>query len=148
MSRIYIHIAIVLGFLITTAILISVVKNLFSKADDKARLDRQMALENAGMRLSFPVHQYGDWADQIQDAIARGSAVQDDPAKAVAVLKRPVNELDILELISAYGVRKDIVFGFNDGDKNLPQLIADELDTEETEEVNANYRQKGIQYQF
>lgn len=148
MSRIYFHIAISLGFFIIIVILISVVKKWFNKADEKARLERQKQLEDVGMRLSFPINQYQDWADQIELALAKFSEVQDDPEKAISVLKKPLNELDALQLIAAYGVRKDIVFGFNDGDKNLPQLLASELEAEELEEINANYRQKGIQYQY
>ena len=100
------------------------------------------------MRLSFPINQYEDWASQIELALARFSDIQDDPEQAISVLKRPLNELDVLQLITAYGTRPDIVFGINDGDKNLPQLLASEFEPEEMEEVTANYRQKAIQYQF
>ncbi|MEL7534697.1 MAG: hypothetical protein AAFN10_25540, partial [Bacteroidota bacterium] len=108
MSRIYLHTAIILGFLIIIVVLASVVKKWFSKADEKARLDRQKQLEDVGMSLSFPLNQYEDWADQIELALAKFSDIQDDPEKAVSVLKKAMNELDALQLITAYGTRPDI----------------------------------------
>lgn len=149
MKNIYLHIAISLVLLAVLIGLISVVKNWFEGDTEEATEDRFKELKKAGGSLSYPLNQYADWADQIQEALAQGSDLEDDEEVAIQILSDYMNnELDVLQLIRAYGKRKDISFGFSVGDKRLPTLIKDELDPSEIAEINQLYLSQSINYKF
>lgn len=122
---------------------------LFSTTDQQQKdndLDQAIADEqNAGNSLTFTLARYDVFADTLEEATdASGS----DEAAVFNVFSQMQNNADILQLIKAYGLRYNFVFGIPIGKLSLPQLIVSELPESEREELNTILQAKQITIKF
>ncbi len=104
-------------------------------------------LQDKGIKLSYPEAQYKTWANSLKVA-ADGCGTSNQVWKNIfAALK---TELDVYQLISAFGIQKIDDCGWGSGDSNytLGQMLADELGDDELVEVNAMLTSKKINFQF
>lgn len=143
------------------------IKNARNKRDAKktqSEVKSELAqLQQQGIKKSYPDSQYNAWADKIEkqfDGIdwKQNWFDKDVPiigqwsgsGKSVAeIFKQLKNNVDLLALVAAYGVRTYDQAGVFTGDftGNLYQAIQDELDKGEIDALNALLKKKGITYQ-
>lgn len=97
-----------------------------------------------GERLTFPKSQYLTWADQIEEAMQYMGTYPDTIADIISNCK---NNLDVLELVKAFGTR-DIYFFGGANSYTLPQALRDELSEGWMKEINEGLASKGITYRF
>jgi hypothetical protein len=150
----------------------------WSQADAKKSQDSREAvresekektrLQNSGIRPSFTKTQYQSWANAIQQAfegcdfsgeITWGS---DSPLgvasfwsssgyKVASILNQLKNNLDYLELTTAWGIRSYDACGFWTGDikdVDFPKAVQTELTAREINNLNQILTKKGISYKL
>jgi hypothetical protein len=119
------------------------------------------ALEQTGMKPSYPDSQYKAWGDAIQKQFdgcdfSFGNFVLPNifasysGYKVYQILDKLKNNLDFLKLSSAYGVRTYDQCGWGTGNftGSLASAISDELTESEVTELNKLLAKKGITYRF
>lgn len=117
------------------------------------------ALEQTGLRGSFPKSQYDAWASQLHTQFGGCdfSATFYSGALPFAsnsfillakIIKQIKNDVDWLSIVSSYGVRTHDQCGIGTGDftGDLYAAIADELTAIETAELNKLLQERKISY--
>lgn len=98
-----------------------------------------------------PTKSPGEWviiADQIYQDL-KFSRVSDDREDAGVQVTRVKNNADFKLLYKAFGKRQEYTFGIpTGGEKDLGAFIVSNMPREKIEIINANYRRKGIKFQF
>jgi hypothetical protein len=106
----------------------------------------EKTLQSQGVRYSFLQSQYNSFADKIFSAL-KGATEDEDMIMTVMASMR--NDLDVLALIKAYGVRDASFWGWEKANYDLITAINAYMSTSEVETyVNAPLRANGITYQF
>lgn len=107
----------------------------------------QSEADNAGA-TTIPKSNLALIAQTIYEQL-RYSSWADDKDGAILQLKKMGNTADILNLIVAFGTRQNYWFGIPWGDKQtLPEFVNVNLDQDDINDINDNYKKKGINYQF
>lgn len=126
------------------------IKNTKSLKDSKAVLASTNSeinkLKSSGMAQSYPDAQYKIWADAAYSCYAGWGTCTGD-----TIFVNLKNDLDVLKLIEAFGVRTIPSGTFNpapDFVGSLPAVLRDELSGSEVESINKILSKKGIKYQF
>lgn len=94
-----------------------------------------------------------DWylstsANAIYDDL-RYSAVSDEKADAIRILKTMKNDGDILRVVQYFGKRQEYFFGIPvEGKKDLRQFVSSNLTIGEIQSINDNYKSKGMKFRF
>lgn len=149
----------------------SILRRLKAEKDkkDSKELVKDVELEkrkliNSGMRASYTATQYKTWANSIQqafdgcDASAEFTWGANSPLGTVSVwsgsgykvaniFNQLKNNLDFLELLSAWGIRTYDACGYFTGDVedvDLIRAITDELSSREISNLNKILAKKGI----
>jgi hypothetical protein len=98
-----------------------------------------------------PTKSPGEWviiADQIYQDL-KFSRISDNRADAGYQVARVKNTADFKLLYKAFGSRQEYAFGIpTGGKKDLAQFIVDNLERDQINIINKNYRLKGIKFQF
>lgn len=127
-----------------------------NRQPDVRKRDLNQAIKEAegtGLRLSYSPLFYEQAASVIYDAF-RSNFASDNDDNAIRKLKRMQNDLDILELVKAYGYRQHYyldlgILKFEDGPRrNLFQSVVEELSLSELATVNNDYKAKGMTFRF
>lgn len=108
------------------------------------RLDER-AFEKTGITLTYPVSNYVQFADSLYAARSGNKVLGTDEDAIYAVIEKMKNDLDVLNLIQAFGSRRK---SFSWEDANLGGFLADELNEKEIEKVNSMLASKNIKYRF
>lgn len=101
--------------------------------------------ENSAFQLSYPLSNYNIMADQLQAAMFDIGTNEDI---IYIIFKKLKNPKDLLQLIKSFGIRPYYVFGWNQGNYNLGQWLAEELNISEIEKINSILRASNINYSF
>lgn len=116
--------------------------NLFRKKAQEVEIsNEQQQYQQAGETLTYPKSNYKAFADQIYNAM---NYMGTDTGEVERVFGKMENNLDVLELNKAWGVRDVYFWGFAYS-YTLPQAVADEMDTTQ---INTILSSKGIDYQY
>ena len=103
------------------------------------------------IRLQTPTKSVGEWtiiANRIYEAL-RYSGLSDDKDDAIYQLARAKNDADIATLYKSFGKRQEYLFGVPyAGLQDLVSFIKSNLDGNQINTVNDNYRRKGIKFRF
>lgn len=106
-----------------------------------------------GQKPTYQPTDYLQYAESIHDAIK--VCAGDDYSNAENILKKMKNNLDVVMLIKAYGVRTLYCFGIPTSDKGLFSAIRSELGAEwggitsyRIDRINSDWKKKGITYQI
>jgi len=103
------------------------------------------------IRLQTPTKSVGEWtiiANRIYEAL-RYSGLSDDKDDAIYQLARAKNDADIATLYKSFGKRQEYLFGVPyAGLQDLVSFIKSNLDGDQINTVNDNYRRKGIKFRF
>lgn len=106
---------------------------------------------NDAIRLQTPTKPIGEWtiiANRIYEAL-RYSGISDDKDDAIYQLARAKNDADIATLYKSFGKRQEYLFGVPYGGlKDLVNFVKSNLDSDQINTVNDNYRRKGIKFRF
>jgi len=98
-----------------------------------------------------PTKSPGEWviiADQIYQDL-KFSRISDNRADAGYQVARVKNNADFKLLYKAFGTRQEYAFGIpTGGKKDLSAFIVDNLERDQINIINKNYRLKGIKFQF
>ena len=98
-----------------------------------------------------PTKSPGEWviiADQIYQDL-KFSRISDNRADAGYQVSRVKNNADFKLLYKAFGNRQEYTFGIPaGGTKDLAGFIVDNLERDQINIINKNYRVKGIKFQF
>jgi hypothetical protein len=94
----------------------------------------------------------GQWklvADSIYNSM-KFSATSDNKENIERQLKTVQNDLDLLLLTQAYGVRQHYFFGIPDGNETtlIGQIGTGELSNKRIKSINEYYASKGIKFRF
>ncbi len=105
------------------------------------------AMIKNGVKPSYPDSQYAGWSAKLADAFSGCGTTY---GSILSVMMNMKNRVDVLKLISIYGIRKYDACGLGNGDNeySLPRAMESELDTEEMNQVNLILAGKGINYKF
>ena len=105
-------------------------------------------LENQGMKLTYPKSQYKAWADALENEFSGCDPFNKSRHLIFEITDKIKNDLDFLELQTAFNIRKYDQCGWGAGDitANLPKAINDELNAAEIEVANNRLKSKGIKY--
>lgn len=154
------------GAAIVGLVAISVMRKVRGAAD-LAKAKRQLrsastdlkALEQTGLRGSFPKSQYDAWASQLATQFGGCDAsatfystslpfASDSFILLAKIVKQMKNDADWLMLVTSYGVKTYDQCGIGNGDftGDLYAAIADELTTKETAELNKLLQERKISY--
>lgn len=87
-------------------------------------------------QISYPQSYYGIWAGEIYQALDKWN---DDEDAVYNVIRKLKTKDDVLQLITAFGVKDDMT---------LSQWIIDQLNSEERAVMNRLLTDKNINYQF
>lgn len=102
--------------------------------------------QQLGYKESFPDIAYMNFADRLYQAMRYSGT---DEKTIYNVFDQMKNDLDVLKLTQAYGVRQLYVFGLPDGNpKNLAESLASELSAREISSLNAILRKNQIKISF
>jgi len=103
------------------------------------------------IRLQTPTKSVGEWtiiANRIYEAL-RYSGLSDDKDDAIYQLARAKNDADIATLYKSFGKRQEYLFGVPyAGLQDLVNFVKSNLDSDQINTVNDNYRRKGIKFRF
>jgi hypothetical protein len=107
-----------------------------------------------GQKQSFADSQYNSYANDIYEGMRY--AVGDNYDNVERILLLMNNDLDVAKLIKSFGVRQDYAFGIPTGNaKDLITFVNSELGEDylgltryRVNNINANWKKKGIKYQF
>ena len=103
------------------------------------------------IRLQTPTKSVGEWtiiANRIYEAL-RYSGLSDDKDDAIYQLARAKNDADIATLYKSFGKRQEYLFGVPyAGLQDLVSFVKSNLDSDQINTVNDNYRRKGIKFRF
>lgn len=106
---------------------------------------------NDAIRLQTPTKSVGEWtiiANRIYEAL-RYSGLSDDKDDAIYQLARAKNDADIATLYKSFGKRQEYLFGVPyAGLQDLVNFVKSNLDSDQINTVNDNYRRKGIKFRF
>lgn len=106
---------------------------------------------NDAIRLQTPSKSVGEWtiiANRIYEAL-RYSGLSDDKDDAIYQLARAKNDADIATLYKSFGKRQEYLFGVPyAGLQDLVNFVKSNLDSDQINTVNDNYRRKGIKFRF
>lgn len=107
----------------------------------------ESALKSEGQKLSYPLTNYQNFADKIYQAGMNWSITEGftDEEAMYDVFRQMKNDLDIVQLFKAFGMRR-AEFSFQD--VNLGGFLQSELDPDEIQVVNKILTSKGIKYRF
>ncbi|MCE5295091.1 MAG: hypothetical protein LLF94_10840 [Chlamydiales bacterium] len=154
------------GAVVVGLIGISVVRKLRG-VSDIAKAKRQLrntnndlkALEQTGLRGSFPKSQYSAWASQLHTQFggcdfsatfysSRLPFASSSFIMLANIVKQLKNDVDWLSLVSEYGVKTYDQCGIGTGDftGDLYAAISDELTAQETAELNKLLQERKISY--
>lgn len=118
------------------------------KAQEAAASDVK-AYVSAATAAQTPTKSRGEWA-LIADTIyndLKYSRIDDDHGDAIYQLARCKNDADVATLIDIFGKRQEYLFGIPVGDEMaLPTFVRGNLNTNEINVVNDNYKRKGIRW--
>lgn len=102
----------------------------------------QLKDEIKNNNLSYPLSQYGTWADMLESAMFRPGT---DEKAIYQVFRKMNNADDVKQLIISFGSRRqELTFGGS----TLPQWLTAELDASEMQELNNILIQRNINYSF
>ena len=120
-----------------------------SKKTIKDVIEEADELKKQGMQSTRSLGQWKLVADSIYNSM-KFSATSDNKENIERQLKMVQNDLDLLLLTQAYGVRQHYVFALPDGDKTtlIGQIGTGELSDKRIKSINANYAAKGIKFRF
>jgi hypothetical protein len=106
---------------------------------------------NDAIRLQTPTKSVGEWtiiANRIYEAL-RYSGLSDDKDDAIYQLARAKNDADIATLYKSFGKRQEYLFGVPyAGLQDLVNFVKSNLDSDQINTLNDNYRRKGIKFRF
>lgn len=120
-----------------------------SKETIKEVVEEADNLKQQGVKPSRTLGQWKLVADSIYNSM-KFSAASDNKENIERQLKTVQNDLDLLLLTQAYGIRQHYFFGIPDGEKTtlIGQIGTGELSDERIKRINANYASKGIKFRF
>ncbi len=120
-----------------------------SKETIKKAAEEADNLKKQGVKSSRTLGQWELVADSIYNSM-KFSAVSDNKENIERQLKTVQNDLDLLLLTQAYGIRQHYFFGVPDGEKTtlIGQIGTGELSNSRLQSINNNYAQKGIKFRF
>lgn len=101
--------------------------------------------EQAGAQPTYSNSVYMAMADSLQAAMFDAGT---DEGRIFGVIEKMKSKIDILKLISAFGIRTYRVFGWSQGEYNLGQWFTEELSASELSTVNGILATNKIPYQF
>lgn len=110
--------------------------------------------EKAGQKLSYTLTSYNQLADQIFGAWYSNNSWnpwnQTNGDLIISVMKKMKNDLDVIQLIKAFGKRRQpLAFvSLMSGDVELGQWLGLALEPEEMDAINRDFSNKGIRFQF
>lgn len=106
---------------------------------------------NDAIRLQTPTKSVGEWtiiANRIYEAL-RYSGLSDDKDDAIYQLARAKNDADLATLYKSFGKRQEYLFGVPyAGLQDLVNFVKSNLDSDQINTLNDNYRRKGIKFRF
>lgn len=106
---------------------------------------------NDAIRLQTPSKSVGEWtiiANRIYEAL-RYSGLSDDKDDAIYQLARAKNDADIATLYKSFGKRQEYLFGVPYASlQDLVNFVKSNLDSDQINTLNDNYRRKGIKFRF
>jgi hypothetical protein len=124
-----------------------------TKEQKKQEQEREEALKkqrNKILSIQNPTKLPGEWA-MIANTIwedLHHSAKDDNKADAVYQIKRVKNDADFILLNELFGNRQEWFFGIPTGKKTFMPYINSNLSNKQLNEINDNYKQKGIRFRF
>lgn len=121
-------------------------KSLKDAKEKNQLLSDEKGLQNIGMKYSYMTSQYNTFADKVFSALKGAS---EDETMIKYVMSNMKNDLDVLALIKAYGIRDASYWGWESANYDLVTAINAYLESDEVETyVNAPLRSNGVKYQF
>jgi ribosomal protein S13 len=138
------------------AAVIKILQNLgIFKSKEQRELDKRIqqqinAQKKAILNVQQPTKLPGEWAiiaNTIWEDLHH-SAADDNKADAVYQIKRVKNDADFVLLNEAFGNRQEWFFGIPTGKKTFMPYINSNLSNKQLNEINDNYKQKGIRFRF
>ena len=140
-----------LGFGLLTGGGILLLASLFpsrEKREEKHVDDFQKQAEEQGQVASYADLVYDGLAEAFHEAV--GGFTFNDEHKAVEILSRMKNDLDIAKLIRAHGKRdyQTNVFGFGASSRSLQAAVQAEISPERLARVNEDYRFNGLKHRW
>ena len=106
--------------------------------------DEQASFQQSGEKLSYPPSNYKQFADQLEQAMQYTGTYFN---VIFDVMKQMKNNLDVIQLVKAFGTREIYFWGFT-YKFTLPEALRDELDPSDVAKINALFKSKKIQYRF
>jgi hypothetical protein len=88
--------------------------------------------------LSYPISQYDEWANALHTAMYSYGTDEQAIYRIMGYMK---NNTDVLQLIKAYGVKKENTIGIS-GEGTLSEWLTNELDSTEIGIVNSTLASK------
>lgn len=131
------------------ALIRSLKKSPEEKRQDRIKEDIKEAEKT--QKLSYPLSSYQGFADKIFSGWSTNynpfDRLNEEPI--YEVFKAMKNDLDVLELIKAFGKRREptAIIGLLNN-VALPEWLAVGMDTDEIDQVNSILASKGIKYRF
>lgn len=119
------------------------------KREDRIKKDEEAAAKT--QTLSYPLSSYQGFADKIFTGWSTNynpfDRLNEEPI--YEVFKAMKNDLDVLELIKAFGKRREptAIIGLLNN-VALPEWLSIGMDTDEIDQVNSILASKGIKYRF
>jgi ribosomal protein S13 len=141
---------------IGVAAVIKILQNLgIFKSKEQRELDKRIqqqinSQKKAILNVQRPTKLPGEWAiiaNTIWEDLHH-SAADDNKADAVYQIKRVKNDADFVLLNEAFGNRQEWFFGIPTGKKTFIPYINSNLSNKQLNEINDNYKQKGIRFRF
>ena len=140
---IVILVAIIIGYKFLKGKLQNLVSNIDNKIQGSIDKD-EMEQRYPGQSKHYTKSEYYSMANQLYYAMY-GAGTDEDQIKSV--MKKMQSDLDVLELINAFGTKTGKYFSSFSG--GLSEWLHDELSTSDLETyVNAPLRSNGVSYQF
>jgi hypothetical protein len=102
-------------------------------------------LQNQGLKLSYQLSIYKQWADGLESAM---KDLGTDNDYIYSIFQKMKNPLDLAQLLKEFGRRPYYFFGLKQGDWSLSQWINNEMSQRERNKINTALSENGIQPLF
>lgn len=148
---------IIIAVVVLVFLIIYWIRNASKKgaATQQFNKDYDILTTQSGQKATYLSTNYTQFADKIYEAACSGFLCYGTDEQAIYdVFDKMVNDLDVLLLIKAFGLRQPRgtvcipIPGTGECDYPMAQWLQGELDSDEFKELNNILSKKGIKYQF
>lgn len=124
------------------AVIVLAIIYFLGRSVGKTAKNNEFAADIKKQNLTFPLSQYGIFADVLYSALF---SLNTDEDAVYNVFRKMVTADDVLKLIEAFGSRRQQL---TIGSSTLPDWITSQMDSDEVQQINTILMQRNINISF